>query len=220
MQGGFNGAADGKFVMKRISRILTAIFLSLALAFASICFFLFFRSMQEIDAEDEFARIEYTHLREQVGVFACVDEPQGIDWAALRAINPDVVGWIEVPGTTISYPIVQGTDNDHYLYHTFTGARNASGAIFLDHRDSPDFHSRAMIYGHNVRNGSMFAPLLGWVGDIFLIHTPEDVMKIAVTWRGVMPLADIVAIEDDIVLVTCVNGRPDVRWVVRGNVVS
>ena len=66
----------------------------------------------------------------------------------------------------------------------------------------------------------MFAPLLGWDGDSFTIHTPEGVMKVAVTWRGTMALADIVAIDDGIVLITCINGRTDIRFVVRGEVVG
>jgi len=94
------------------------------------------------------------------------------------------------------------------------------GGTFLLHRDPPDFSGRAKIYGHNIRNGSMFAPLLGWDGDYFTIHTPDRTLEIDVTWHGVLPLADVVAIDDGIVLITCVNGRADVRFVVRGNVVS
>ena len=57
----------------------------------------------------------------------------------------------------ISYPIVQTTDNDHYLHYTFEGQRNANGAIFLEHTNSSDFEDcNTIIYGHNMRNGSMF----------------------------------------------------------------
>ena len=44
-----------------------------------------------------------------------------VDWNALRAINPDVVGWIYVPGTTVNFPIVHGTDDEHYLKTDFYG---------------------------------------------------------------------------------------------------
>lgn len=87
------------------------------------------------------------------------DEPQGpqIDFEALKAVNPDVVGWLEVEALDISYPIVQTTDNDHYLHYTFEGQRNANGAIFLEHTNKSDFEDcNTIIYGHNMRNGSMF----------------------------------------------------------------
>ena len=88
-----------------------------------------------------------------------VQEPQGpqIDFEALKVVNPDVVGWIEIETLDISYPIVQTTDNDHYLHYTFEGQRNANGAIFLEHTNSSDFEDcNTIIYGHNMRNGSMF----------------------------------------------------------------
>lgn len=79
---------------------------------------------------------------------------------ALREVNPQVVGWILIPDTEISYPLMQGTDNDYYLKRTWDGKRNDVGSIFLEHlssSDLTDFHT--IIYGHNMKNGSMFAGL-------------------------------------------------------------
>lgn len=79
---------------------------------------------------------------------------------ALREVNPDVVGWIMIPDTVISYPVMQGTDNDYYLKHTWDGKRYAVGSIFLEHLCSPDLADfNTIIYGHNMNNGSMFASL-------------------------------------------------------------
>jgi len=75
---------------------------------------------------------------------------QGIDWIALQRLNPDIVGWIVVEGTTIDYPIVRGHDNETYLHWTVLGERNSSGAIFMDHRNHGDFFDpHTLIYGHN-----------------------------------------------------------------------
>ncbi|MCL2447302.1 MAG: class B sortase, partial [Oscillospiraceae bacterium] len=157
------------------------------------------------------AQSEYSNLREQAG---SENEDGGIQWDALAAINPGVVGWIVVPNTDISYPIVQGSDNARYLRYTFNGTRNASGAIFLDYRDQPNFSGRAKIYGHNMRDGTMFSSLLNWQGDYFTVHTPDGVVEFVVTARGALPLAEIVQL-DGVALITCVNGRPEVRWVVQ-----
>jgi len=84
-----------------------------------------------------------------------------LDWDALRAINPDTVGWIYVPDTVINYPIVHTTDNDKYLKTNFYGDEDwttAAGTIFLSAENSPDFSfQNNVIYGHHMRDGSMFA---------------------------------------------------------------
>lgn len=83
-----------------------------------------------------------------------------VDFVALQAINPDVVGWIYIPDTKVNYPIVQGNDNDYYLYRLISGEQNSSGSIFLDAKASSLFLSRNNpIYGHNMKNGSMFADM-------------------------------------------------------------
>lgn len=84
-----------------------------------------------------------------------------IDFQTLLKENPDSVGWIQVKDTQIDYPIVQGKNNEKYLHETFLGNRNPSGAIFLDAKAKKDFCSaNSIIYGHHMKNGSMFAELL------------------------------------------------------------
>ena len=83
-----------------------------------------------------------------------------IDFDSLHDINPDVVGWILIPALDLSYPVMQGTDNDYYLHHTLEGTENASGSIFLDSESRPDLEDRnTFCYGHNMRNLSMFGSL-------------------------------------------------------------
>jgi len=85
------------------------------------------------------------------------NNPEGMP--DLTEINPDYIGWIRVDGTDIDYPVVQGTDNTKYLKTTFTGEQNPAGTIFMDADCTNQFDFFAIIHGHNMRNGSMFAGL-------------------------------------------------------------
>ena len=83
-----------------------------------------------------------------------------MDFSALRQQNPDVLGWILIPGTRVSYPVVQGTDNSYYLDHTWRGGKNSVGAIFMDYRNSGDLSDfNTILYGHRMNNRSMFGTL-------------------------------------------------------------
>lgn len=86
-----------------------------------------------------------------------------VDFDALRAVNPDVVGWIFSEDTAINYPIAQAADNDYYIDHLFSGGQNQSGCIFLDCSNSPDFSDvHSIVYGHHMKNGSMFQSLVNY----------------------------------------------------------
>lgn len=92
---------------------------------------------------------------------------------ALRQINPDVVGWIRIPGTTIDFPVTQGQDNTHYLEHSWDGEDNQYGAIFLECMNTPDFSDfNTIVYGHRMNDGSMFAPLLEYAREDFWEEHP------------------------------------------------
>ena len=83
-----------------------------------------------------------------------------IDHAALKKAQPNYKGWLYVPCLEISYPVVQGPDNDYYLHHTFEETENVAGCIFIDHECNADLSSyNTFIYGHNMKNGSMFGSL-------------------------------------------------------------
>ena len=86
-----------------------------------------------------------------------------VDWAALLAANPDTVGWVYIPNTPISYPIVRGADNDYYLSHDFDGAEGwltENGCVFMDYRNDPEWKDPStFVYGHHLNDGSMFAAL-------------------------------------------------------------
>ena len=95
-----------------------------------------------------------------------------VDFKALREKNPDTVGWLYVGSCGISYPIVQGEDNDYYMNHTFEGTVNSSGAIIMDYRDDKYLKDwNTFIYGHNMKNGSMFGSLKKLLNDETLYDT-------------------------------------------------
>lgn len=95
-----------------------------------------------------------------------------IDFAALRQINPDIVGWLYCEDTPINYPVVQGDDNSYYLKHLFDGTYNANGCLFLDCRVASDFSdTHSIIYGHHMQNGSMLSSIDGYKNqDYYEMH--------------------------------------------------
>jgi len=84
--------------------------------------------------------------------------PISIDFGALAQRSDDVIGWLYLPETAINYPVVQGYDNDYYLDHFLDGSPNVGGSLFADYTCPDDFSGQnTIIYGHNMRDGSMFA---------------------------------------------------------------
>lgn len=108
-----------------------------------------------------------------------------VDFMALQGINDDIVGWLKVGALDISYPVTQASDNDYYLHLTFELVQNTAGCIFVDYQNRPDFQDdNTIIYGHNMKDGSMFGTLKNFVQDgvyesdpYFWIYTPERIYK-------------------------------------------
>ena len=104
-----------------------------------------------------------------------------VDWEALKKESPGVAGWITVPAVGISYPVMQADNNDYYLHRDPHGEYLFAGAIFLDASCSRSMYNyNTILYGHNMRDGSMFARLADfrdkdvWEScPFFWIQTPE-----------------------------------------------
>ena len=111
-----------------------------------------------------------------------------IDFKKLKSQNQDIAGWIYIRGTTIDYPIVQGKDNEEYLHQDFNKKKSSSGTIFLDNNCKKDFTSdNNIIYGHHMKNGTMFVQLLKFREKSFLkkhneimIFTPDRTIHLKV----------------------------------------
>lgn len=104
------------------------------------------------------AQATYDQLETYVVTDTAGDDLPSVDFDELEAINPDVVGWIYVPGTPINYPVVQTTDNTTYLRKLFDGTPNGSGTVFMDCDDTAPggIDQQTTLYGHHTQDGKMF----------------------------------------------------------------
>lgn len=101
--------------------------------------------------------------------------PVSIGFDSLRSINEDVIGWIYMEALPeISYPVVQGEDNNFYLHQTYEKNYNFAGTIFIDYENKRDFSDcNTLVYGHNMKNGSMFGMLKKYRADETLYNTSK-----------------------------------------------
>ena len=89
-----------------------------------------------------------------------------VDHDSLRKINGSYVCWVYAPGAEINHPVVQGQDNEFYLHHTFEMNKNSAGCIFMDYEVDPMLTSwNTFIYGHNMKNGTMFGHLKNYINN-------------------------------------------------------
>ena len=115
---------------------------------------------EEAPVQEESTEAEETEEKSLIPV--SVD----IQYDELKKINEDFAGWLYYEPLDISYPIVRGNDNDYYTHYTFEGEKNSSGAIFMDFLNKTDYSDyNTIVYGHNMRNGTMFGSLKKMLND-------------------------------------------------------
>lgn len=96
-----------------------------------------------------------------------------IDFKTLKSINKDIIGWVYIPNTAIDYAILKGSSNDQYLHHNYYNKYSFAGSIFIDHINKRDFtDDNTILYGHNMRNGSMFAGLKQFTTQSYMDKHP------------------------------------------------
>lgn len=107
-----------------------------------------------------------------------------VDFKSLKKINPEIYAWITIPGTAIDYPVVQsGEDDTKYLTLTAEGEESVAGSIFSEKQNAKDFSDvHTVLYGHNMKDGTMFADLHKFEEEEFfnghrtvVIYTPDAI---------------------------------------------
>ena len=137
------------------------------------------------DGRSEYDKVREVAINQKSDTSENGDGSDGfsVNFDELKAINEDTIGWIRFSPKPeeINYPIVQGRDNDEYLHRTFSANENTLGAIFLNVDNKADFSDRnSVIYGHRMKDGSMFRHLQNydsqefWKSNpYFYIYTPD-----------------------------------------------
>ncbi|MEE0954539.1 MAG: class B sortase [Eubacterium sp.] len=134
-----------------------------------------------------------------------IKAPISVDFASLKEVNKDVVGWIYIKSLGISYPVMHGEDNDFYLHHTTDGTYNKAGSIFVEELNSGNFEDpNTIIYGHNMWDKSMFSSLQLMIDDEtkreppeFWILTPEGDYKYEIfSMKVTLPETEVYTIFD------------------------
>lgn len=149
--------------------IVLYVFLSLFVSLGVFAAYSFFSGIE--DTEDATApTYEFTDLS---GASRQPEDeqfpgPPNIDVSELRAQNEDFLGWIYIPETYISFPVVKAADNSFYLNHGFNGSYSAYGCPFVDTRTAPE-SGNMVIHGHNMGNNrtEMFSPLLQYQAQAY-----------------------------------------------------
>ena len=120
------------------------------------------------------------------------------DFAGLKEINEDCVAWIYIEDTEINYPVVQGSDNSYYLKHLIDGKWNSSGCIFLDFRVDRYMSDRhSIIYGHHMKDGTMFSGLTKYKKQNYYEAHPEGLLITPeVTYRIKIFAGYVASVED------------------------
>lgn len=108
-----------------------------------------------------------------------------VDWQALAKKNKDVIGWIDIPDTNINYPVLQGETNDTYIRSTIENKYSIAGSIFVDSNNQNPFTDfNTVLYGHNMKNDSMFSDLNEYLDETFVdghpyiyIYLPDETVS-------------------------------------------
>ena len=169
-------------------KIIALICLGLGLACGAIGIY---KYIEEKNSGKEYEKLQQEVVKEEPKL---VEEPEPepvskveipIDFAALQQQNPDVYAWIQVPGTEVDYPILQSSnDNTYYLNHTIDGEEKKEGAIFTENYNTKTFEDpNTVIYGHDMKNGSMFQSIHKYMDRSFfdnnrdiVIYMPDQIL--------------------------------------------
>lgn len=124
-----------------------------------------FKNFKENNNSNENLILETIEINEET-------QEKTIDWNYLKSINENIIGWIEIEGTKINYPILQDNGNLYYLRHNYNKKYISSGSIFTMNVN-PFKDQETTIYGHNMKNGTMFTSLMNYKSKEYFEKHPN-----------------------------------------------
>jgi len=158
----------------KCKKVVVILFILIFIAIFSICSYILVKDFKE---SDENNKLTENLIEESIEINEDTQEKE-IDWDYLKSVNEDIIAWIEIEDTNISYPILKD-ENLYYLKHSFDKQCNSNGSIFTTNKN-PFKDEETTIYGHNMKNGKMFSNLGKFLDVNFLyshlkfkIYTPE-----------------------------------------------
>ncbi len=161
--------------MKKSRKIILGLSILLCLLGIAYLVFYFTQKEKNNDIYEEVKKYKEEEKPQEVTEEEPVVIP--IDFASLKAVNPDIYAWIDIEGTNVHYPIVQSaTDDTYYLEHTIEGVKGYPGSIYTEMINAKDFSDfNTLIYGHDMKDGSMFKHLHKFE-DAEFFNTHDTVM--------------------------------------------
>ena len=142
---------------KRVARVLSVILFVVGIGLIAAAAGMWLR--------DQWRYAEQDRINEELATFADVStnastSPQ-VDWEGLKAVNDEVVGWLQIPGTAVNFPVYQASDNEKYLHTSAEGEYALGGQVFMDYENTAPgmVDAQTIVYGHHLRNGAMFKPI-------------------------------------------------------------
>lgn len=172
--------------MKERTRKILMISFGVLLISCIIFLFLYDKKEREKEDKDIYKKVEEQVEEDPIEEEPVIEEPVviPIDFAELKKINEDIYAWIDIEDTNVHYPIVQSaTDDSYYLEHTIEGVKGYPGSIYTEKVNAKDFSDfNTLIYGHDMRDGSMFKHLHKFedpdffeTHDIVTIYTETEI---------------------------------------------
>lgn len=153
----------------KLVKFIVFFLIIISIVISSYCLILIIKDMKEEETnESDLIELENTIIEE-------TEDNKIIDWNDLKSINEDIVAWIEIENTPVNYPILKDNNNLYYLKHNFNKKYNSNGSIFTLNKDFIQ-DDEVIIYGHNMRNKTMFSILGNYLNTNFLKE--HQIMKI------------------------------------------
>ena len=145
----------------KLVKFIAICLIIISIVISSYCLIIIIKDMKEEEKnESDLIELENTIIEEN-------ENNKIIDWNELKSINEDIVAWIEIENTSVNYPILKDNNNLYYLKHNFNKKYNSNGSIFTLNKDFIQ-DDEVVIYGHNMRNKTMFSILGNYLNTNFL----------------------------------------------------